>query len=192
MNENKKKTISSMGLLSLYIVISIIMGILFGITSLTSNSVVICINTITTSLVFWTIVKHFFILDKLSVERFLKNTIIILTFLCVGLVTTKSIDGYNEMDYIYTTLHVAFNTIENEYKENPDQFEGYGFAEDCKSWVDIEKAEKNTLNDWIAHYFISPIVPTCVYLLASIASLNVFTVINSLVKMKNNEKDTNS
>ena len=191
MNENKKKTISSIGLLSLYIIISIIMGILFGITSSTSNSVVICINTVATSLVFWTIVKLFYIVDKPSIERFLKNAVIVLTFLCVGLVITKSIDGYNKIYSNLFTLHVACNIAEDEYKEDPEHFEGTGFVEGCRSWEDIMEAEKNTLNDWIAHYFITPIVPTCVYLLTSIASLNAFPIITFLVaEMKNNEKNT--
>ena len=191
MNDKKKSKISSMGLLCMYIVISIVVGIVYGIVSSTSDYIVICLNAVTTSLVFWTIVKFFYIVDKPSIERFLKNAVIILTFLCVGLVITKSIDGYNKIYSNLFTLHVAADLVEDEYKEDPEHFEGTGFVEGCKSWEDIREAEKNTLNDWIAHYFITPIVPTCVYLLASITTLNAFPIITFLVaEMKNNEKNT--
>lgn len=114
----------------------------------------------------------------------MKNATIVLTLLCVGFVITKSIDGYQKIYSNLFTLHVACNAIEDEYKEDPEHFEGYGFAEGCKSWDDIREAEKNTLNEWIAHYFISPSIPTCVYLLASIISLHAYTVINFLIEMK--------
>ncbi len=186
-------------LVVLYIVICSILGtLLVGIiitiikeTNLAmilmqySSDKLLSISCITTSIItvfitaiYWVIIKKFVTIDKLTIEKFIKNTIIVLTFLAIGSIVVNLYKGYNNIYTNLFTLHVACNIVEDDYRDDPEHFEGTGLAEGCKSWEDIREAEKNTLNDWIASYFITPIIPTCVNLLVSILSLEFFSHIS--------------
>ena len=198
MDNNDEFKIGHWSLLVLYIVICSILGtILIGIVaSIIRNtnlatvllqcqddklvmiySIITSIVTILVTATFWIIVRTFITVDKITIEKFIKNAVITLTILAIGSVIVNLYNGYNSLYKNLYTVHVASNIIEDDYYKDPDNYNGEGFAEGCKTIDEIRESEKNVTNEWVAHYFITPIIPTCVALLVSIASVDIFSKI---------------
>ncbi len=198
MENNDEFKIGSWSLLVLYIVISSILGtILIGIvTTIIRNTnlatvllqcqddkllIISClITSIVTVIVtafFWIIIKTFVNVDKIVIEKFIKKTVIALTFIATVSVIINLYNGYNNLHKNLFTVHIAGEIVENDYHKDPDNFKGTGFAVGCKNMDEIIEAEKDATNEWIAHYFITPIIPICITLLVSIASVDIFSKI---------------
>ena len=201
MKKNKTK-IGAVGLLVTYFMIRYVLGvILIGIVNIilkqnnvssiiTSlykegqdlsvfvtnvSSVISGIIIVITTIIFWIVVRKFFSFDQLAKEKFLKYIIILLTISYVALSVNKLEKGYEN---IYTHLHtldVASDIMEEEYNEDPENFEGYGYAEGCKTKEDLKEAKKENVNAWIKDAFITPVVPKFYSLLVMIVSLELFS-----------------
>ena len=198
MEKNDEFKIGHCSLLVIYIVICSILGtILVGIvTTIIRNTslatallqcqddklvmiycIITSIITILVTAIFWIIVRGFINIDKITIEKFIKNAIITLTILAIGSVSVNLYKGYNSLYKNLYSVHVASSIIEDDYYKDPDNFNGEGFAEGCRTIDEIRESEENITNEWVAHYFITPIIPTCVALLVSILSVDIFSKI---------------
>lgn len=200
MEKNEEFQLGSFGLLVIYVMVSGPLGtLLTGISLqiikhtklatliiqgqtdkvLVLSCVVASIITIIVSICFWVLVRMFLKPDKLTIEKFKKIAIIALTFSVIGSIVINIYKGYDNIYKDLFTVHVASEIIEDEYYKDSENFKGSGFAEGCKNMDDIRETEKNVTNEWIAHYFITPIIPSCVTLLVAIASLEIFSYITT-------------
>lgn len=139
------------------------------------SSVISGIIIVITTIIFWIVVRKFFSFDQLAKEKFLKYIIILLTISYVALSVHKLEKGYENIYTHLYTLDVASDIMEKEYNENLENFEGYGYAEGCKTKEDLKEAKKENANAWIKDAFITPVVPQLSSLLIMIFSLEVFS-----------------
>ena len=132
------------------------------------------IKTIIVSLVFCVVIKKKNNIDKYSLTKFFTKVTIIFTFLSVFSIIGNTMVGYKKIYGDLNTLHIASDIVEDEYRTDPVNFVGTGFAEGCKTLEDIHKAEEKATKGWISYYFVTPTITTGVSLLARITCLITF------------------
>lgn len=139
--------------------------------------------------VFMLVVRKVFIIHLESFTQFKRFTIVATLVLAILSMGVTAVNGYRKASFRISLIH----SIENgsiyrlNQAENPEEFEGIGFAEGCKTETEIIEAADVQRNLSVAQNIVFPIVTDGVNCLVQIAGIQVWYLI---IAFKEEEDET--
>ena len=119
--------------------------------------------------------KNFFTINKQNLEKFLKRTIVLVVFIYLTSMIVTVSNNYTDTYFNINNMYYdrAYNL--EKYAEDPDNYEGMGRYNNCKTSADIYLTTQKHINNFFIEKYIYPVVIGAIGIVVRILGLTLFS-----------------